>query len=94
MFGDIVTYKENENYFVTHRIIEKNGNKLITKGDSNNEIDTEIVNSQILGKVIYHSLFWGVFIRIYLKFIFVGFTVFVIIVNILKRNKKEEGKSG
>ena len=59
MFGDIITYEEDENYFVTHRIIAKDDNKLITKGDRNNEVDTEILNSQILGKVVYHSLFWG-----------------------------------
>ena len=32
MFGDIITYSEND-YFVTHRIIKKDGKELITKGD-------------------------------------------------------------
>ena len=89
-YGDIVTYEEDENFFVTHRIMKKYDNKLITKGDKNNEVDTEINKSQIVGKVVYHSLFWGIFIRKYLKFIFIGFTAFVIIVNIFRKNNREE----
>ena len=50
--GDVVTYKK-EDYFVTHRIIEKNDNKMITKGDANNAVDEEIEASSIVGKVIY-----------------------------------------
>ena len=90
MFGDVITYEEDENYFVTHRIIEKYENKLITKGDKNNEADVEINNSQIVGKVVYHSLFWGNFIRKYLKFIFIIFTIFVIMVNIFRKNNRKE----
>jgi len=49
--GDVVTYQKN-NYFITHRIIEKNGNKIVTKGDANNTIDEEIDVKEIVGKVI------------------------------------------
>ena len=52
--GDIVTYTK-EDYYVTHRIVEKNGNKVITKGDANNVADEEIKASSIVGKVIYHG---------------------------------------
>ncbi len=52
--GDIVTYQK-DNYHVTHRIIKKNGNKVITKGDANNVDDEEIDVSSIVGKVIYHG---------------------------------------
>ncbi len=51
---DVVTYKR-EGYHVTHRIIKKNGNKVITKGDANNVDDEEIDVSSIVGKVIYHG---------------------------------------
>ena len=52
--GDIVTYTK-EDYYVTHRIVEKNGNKVITKGDANNVADEEISVSNIVGKVIYYG---------------------------------------
>jgi signal peptidase len=52
--GDIVTYKK-ENYHITHRIIKKDGNKIITKGDANNTPDEEINENSIIGKVLYHG---------------------------------------
>ncbi len=52
--GDVVTYTK-EGYYVTHRIIKKNDNKVITKGDANNIPDEETEVSNIIGKVIYHG---------------------------------------
>lgn len=52
--GDIVTFKK-EDYYVTHRIIKKNGKRIVTKGDANNTPDEEIKVSSIIGKVIYHG---------------------------------------
>ena len=52
--GEIVTFKKDD-YFVTHRIIKKDGNKIITKGDANNTEDEEISNDVIVGKVIYNG---------------------------------------
>ena len=49
--GDVVTYKKN-NSLITHRIIKKDGDKIITKGDANNVEDEEISKSDIIGKVI------------------------------------------
>lgn len=49
--GDIVTYQEND-YFITHRIVKKNGDKIITKGDANNSEDGEINADSVIGKVI------------------------------------------
>lgn len=49
--GDVVTYKVNDE-FITHRIINKNGNEIITKGDANNTEDEKINESVIIGKVI------------------------------------------
>ncbi len=37
---------------VTHRIVEVNGNQIVTKGDANNTNDTPIQRNQIVGKVI------------------------------------------
>lgn len=50
--NDIIVYKEDDN-FITHRLIKKEDNKLITKGDANNSEDKPIEESQVLGKVIY-----------------------------------------
>lgn len=51
---DIVTYKK-DNYFITHRIIAINGEKVITKGDTNNLQDEEISKDDIIGKYICKS---------------------------------------
>lgn len=54
--NDVITFLENESYFVTHRIIRKEENGFVTKGDFNNIEDKSLVqNSQIKGKVIFHS---------------------------------------
>lgn len=51
--GDIVTYlPKGSGTPVTHRIIEKNGDKVTTQGDANNGADPEIKTEQIVGKVI------------------------------------------
>lgn len=92
MFGDIITYSEND-YFVTHRIIKKDGKELITKGDNNNEEDKKINESKILGKVIFSSIIIGKFIRKYLGITFAIFTMIVIFINLFcsfKERKKHE----
>lgn len=48
--NDIIVFKENEN-FITHRLISKNENEIITKGDANNSEDKPIKEEQIIGKV-------------------------------------------
>ena len=57
--GDIITYKmteENISYYITHRIIKKDGNEYVTKGDANNREDSQKVNSNnIKGKVLFYK---------------------------------------
>ena len=48
--GDVITYISG-NDFVTHRVIEKNDDYIITKGDNNNTNDNPIDKSLVLGKV-------------------------------------------
>ena len=51
--GDIITYDYENNYLVTHRIIEKNNNFFVTKGDNNNSEDEKSIQLEnIKGKVI------------------------------------------
>ena len=49
--NDIIVFKENES-FITHRLISKKGEEIITKGDANNSEDKPIKEEQILGKVV------------------------------------------
>lgn len=52
--GDIITYKLENNYLITHRIIEKYEDVFITKGDNNNTKDEkEVKLEDIIGKVIF-----------------------------------------
>lgn len=58
--NEIITYKINNSYFITHRIIAKTDEGYITKGDFNNTEDAKIVTKeQIQGKVIFHSRLLG-----------------------------------
>lgn len=50
--NDIITYKI-ENDFITHRIINIDGNKIYTKGDANTSEDYEITIDKIIGKVVF-----------------------------------------
>ena len=58
--GDIVTYTINDE-FITHRIIRKNGDSIVTKGDANNIEDKTIDQKCIVGKAIM----WGGNIKYY-----------------------------
>lgn len=49
---DIITY-EKEQILITHRIIEKQGESIITKGDANNAEDEPITKKDVIGKVVY-----------------------------------------
>ena len=50
--NDIITYKD-QNVFVTHRVIKKEENTIITKGDNNNSVDKPISEDEVLGKVVF-----------------------------------------
>lgn len=49
--GDIVTY-QNEDDFITHRVISIQDDYIITKGDANNVNDNKVDKHMVLGKVI------------------------------------------
>lgn len=91
--NDVITY-ETEDLLVTHRVIEKNGDEYICKGDSNNEKDLKVLENQIQGKVVYHSLSLGTFVRLYLKSFLIIFVIFIIIINFIfsKRNSNHKNK--
>jgi len=59
--GDIITYKVNQSYFVTHRIIAKTEEGFFTKGDFNNTKDEKMIKKEeIQGKVMMHSKVLGI----------------------------------
>ena len=70
--GEIVTYRVND-YFVTHRIVKIEDDKITTKGDANNLEDDEININQVEGKVIYCGGILNIIINY--KFVIVAFLV-------------------
>ena len=50
---DIITFKDVNGAFVTHRIIEIKDDLTVTKGDANNTIDEPISKDMIIGKYVY-----------------------------------------
>ena len=88
--GDVVTFSK-DGYHVTHRIIKKNGNRVVTKGDANNIEDDEINTNNIIGKVIYTGGLLNYLINY--KFIIAGFLLFLYLISLYfdknKQSKKE-----
>ena len=50
---DIITFIDDDGNLITHRLVNKNGDKYITKGDVNNVSDDPITKDQIIGKVAF-----------------------------------------
>ena len=65
--GDIITYRDYNNNLVTHRIINKFEDKVITRGDNNTVSDKPISLKKIEGKVYYHSLVAGEILIYWIK---------------------------
>ena len=49
--NDIVTYETDDGKFITHRVVKKIGNQIITQGDVNNTEDDPITRDDIVGTV-------------------------------------------
>ena len=62
--NDIVTFR-SDNAYVTHRVISKSGNSIITKGDANNAKDVSIKKDDIIGKVVHVIRQGGVWQQIF-----------------------------
>lgn len=50
--GQIIVYR-NPKGFTIHRLIRKEGNKLVTKGDANNVEDKAILEDDVIGRAVY-----------------------------------------
>ena len=91
--GDIVTYKDNEGFLITHRIVKKDNKHIITKGDANNVNDEKSTLEKIEGKVIYHSKILGKFVLYWLKPLVFVYVVIILIITLLKNSFKKEERS-
>lgn len=87
--GDIVTFKKGE-YFVTHRIVKKNGNIIVTKGDANNIEDEEININSIVGEVVYAGGILNYLINY--KFFIAGFLLILYLISWFFNKKKQDNK--
>lgn len=85
--GDIVTFKKDD-YFVTHRIVKIEGDKVTTKGDANNTIDDAISMDDIVGKVIFNGGTLNFLIEF--KFAIAGFLIFLYLISSYFESRKEE----
>ena len=90
--NDIIVYSEDEN-FITHRLIKKDGDNLIAKGDANNSEDKPININQVLGKVEKIIPKIGIIRKAILSKEVLGLTLIVIILLFIiyfYTNKSEE----
>lgn len=88
--GDIVTYRDEDNLLITHRIVEIETDTFVAKGDGNEGTDEKMALEKIEGKVIFHSKILGMFILYYLKFLIVAYIVFLLIVYLIRNMGKEK----
>ena len=87
--GDIVTYRK-DNYYITHRIIEKDGNTFITKGDANNVPDEMIDFNDIMGKVLISGGILNIVITY--KYVFVSLFLGLYLLSCYIRRRENENK--
>lgn len=91
--GDVVTYLDQDDFLVTHRIIEVQGKDIITKGD-NNDLNDEPTNlSSIKGKVVLHSRILGFFVLYLLKpltIIYMIIILLIYLINVFSTKEKED----
>lgn len=100
--GDIIVYKSASGIYIIHRIIEKNEDYLLTKGDNNAVADTEkITSGMVYGKYIMTigilSIFSGGisknFIFFALILIFIAMIAMQVISIILKSKTEKLNKT-
>ena len=94
--NEIIVYKDGDN-FVTHRLVEKDGDHLVAKGDANNSEDKPITEDQILGRVIYILPKLGIWRKIFLSPEIIGLIVLLlfllgVVVQFVSKNDKADDK--
>ena len=101
--GDVVTYYGNVNgnvEMITHRVIEIDGEKIVTKGDFNNTVDSPITKNDIEAVMVYKTVVidkiymiisstWGFWLLIFTPIALLIVSEIVSLVKELKREKEE-----
>ncbi len=86
--GDIITYQIDDKT-ITHRIVQINGDEIITKGDVNFNVDKAISKNQVIGKVIFHGQFINILVT-YGAYMIVVYTTTYIVIDILLKKRKNQ----
>ena len=94
--NDIIVYIDGES-IITHRLIEKNDNELIAKGDANNSEDKPIQQDMVLGKVIKIMPEIGIWRKIFTSsevvgLVFVLITLFGISLSFFSKSEEKNGE--
>lgn len=94
--NDIIVYTDGES-IITHRLIEKNDDELIAKGDANNSEDKPITENMVLGKVIKIVPKLGTWRKVFTSTEVVGLililiTLFSIVFMYSSKSEEEDGK--
>lgn len=90
--NDIITFKNDEN-FITHRVIKKTDEEIITKGDNNTAEDEPIKKEDVVGKVVYIVQNVNVWINV-LKTpeVIIAIIVTILVIKLLFFNKHVKSK--
>ncbi len=86
---DVITFTKN-NGFVTHRVVEIEGNKITTKGDANNTLDESIDIDDVKGKVVLSGGILNIVIKF--KYAIISFVLAVYLFTVYLDKKEEENK--
>lgn len=92
--GDIVTYEDESGNFITHRVVQKYNNIYVTKGDSNNTIDSPITGTQIVGKLAKTLPKIGIIKNVFLSLdVLIPFIITIILLCLIIDDKEDHDKS-
>ena len=90
--NDIIVFKEN-NSFITHRVVKKDGDIITTKGDANNTEDSPITIDKVLGKVTYVIENIGIIRKVITSpAVLISITITLILLGIIVIYKPKEQK--
>ena len=89
--NDVVTYKLDKEY-ITHRIVEIDDEKIITKGDFNNTEDKPIKKSDVIGKLFYKFKYFGFICYLFSKpkTLIIAFIIGIVITILIPDKKKRK----
>lgn len=97
--GDIVVYRDDDDKFIIHRVIEKDEDSLKTQGDNNPVDDGDISPDRIYGKYIMTLEFMNIFSsginKNFIYFILIGIFLIMIFMqaaSVFIKNKTKEVK--